>query len=182
MVERVSPFFAPVEAEANGVRLSAVPRGALWQIAAWPDTFADVQAKLVQACGVLTPGPGEIASKADARLIRVEPLKWWVMGPDGMACPVDLGSDQGAITDLAHDQAAIALDGPASAEILKRMVSLDLRDAAFPSGQFATTEMHHMITRVLRADRDGPHYEVMVMRSYADNLAEIVQHHLDRFG
>jgi len=183
MAERASPFAADPSAEATGIALSPVPRGALWQVAAWPDSLADVEARLVAAVGVLTPGPGEIAAKGDVRLIRVEPLKWWIMGPNGMECPLQPSAEDGAWLDLSHDQAALALEGPNAAEILKRMVSLDLRADAFPSGRFATTEMHHMITRVLRTDRHGsPRYEVMVMRSYADTLAEIVRHHLHRFG
>ncbi len=43
--------------------------------------------------------------------------------------------------------------------------------------------MHHMITRVLRRDAgEVPRYEVMVMRSYADDLREIAAHHLAHFG
>jgi len=75
------------------------------------------------------------------------------------------------------------IEGEHAAELLKRMISIDLRPAAFPDLAYATTEMHHMITRVLRRDAGGtPRYEVMVMRSYADNLHEIVAHHMAHFG
>ena len=72
--------------------------------------------------------------------------------------------------------------GAEAAELMKRMVSLDLRETAFPDLSFATTEMHHMITRVLRSDQTAPRYEIWVMRSYADTLREVVQHHLAHFG
>jgi hypothetical protein len=39
-----------------------------------------------------------------------------------------------------------------------------------------------MITRVLRRDRGTPCYEVMVMRSYADDLHGLLGHHLAHFG
>ncbi len=183
MVERASPFAEAVSAKIDGVSVEALPRGSLWQVAAWWDSLASVEASLADACGCAAPGPNRSVETKDGRLlIRVEPLKWWVLGDDGAACPLQPEPADGAWLDLSHDQAGLALSGPDATEILKRMVSIDLRDHAFPDGSFATTEMHHMITRVLRRDRDGPRYEVMVMRSYADVLREVVAHHLAHFG
>lgn len=180
MVERASPFAADIAGEATGVSVSAVARGSLWQVAAWPDTFGSVEAALADACGCAAPGPGRANETSDGRLlIRVEPLKWWILGPDGADSPLRPDQKEGAWLDMSHDQAAIVLTGDRSAEILKRMVSLDLREAAFPDLCFASTQMHHMITKVLRRDRDGVNaYQVMVMRSYADDLREIIAHHL----
>ncbi|MEM9138317.1 MAG: sarcosine oxidase subunit gamma [Pseudomonadota bacterium] len=164
--------------------MSTPPRAALWQVAAWPDTFTKVEKALAKACGADTPMPGRAQpGKTDTLLIRVEPLKWWVMAPDGTECPLQPKAADGAWLDLSHDQAAVTLSGPDAAELLKRMVSLDLREAAFPNLSFATTHMHHMITRVLRQDNSGaPAYHVMVMRSYADDLRELAEHHIHRFG
>ncbi len=184
MAERASPFAAPVASERAGITLSQPPRGSLWQIAAWPDTYASVEASLAGACGCEAPAPGIAAAATDGRLlIRVEPLKWWVLGDDGATCPLRLEPDQGAWLDMSHDQATIAVTGSKSAEFLKRLVSIDLRAHGFPDLSFATTQAHHMITRVLRRDHAGtPRYEVMVMRSYANNLHEILGHNLNQFG
>ena len=184
MVERASPFAADVSGTAAGVTLSAVPRGSLWQVACWPETYGKIEAELAKACGTEPPPPGRASSASDDRLlIRVEPLKWWIIGPDGADCPLRPGPDRGAWLDMSHDQAAIAIEGADAGELLKRMVSLDLREAAFPDLSFATTQMHHMITRVLRRDQNGtPRYEIMVMRSFADDLREIAAHHLHHFG
>jgi heterotetrameric sarcosine oxidase gamma subunit len=83
---------------------------------------------------------------------------------------------------MSHDQAGIAVEGADAAELLKRLVSIDLREHAFPDLSWATTLAHHMITRVLRRDRGTPCYEVMVMRSYADDLHGLLGHHLAHFG
>lgn len=184
MVDRASPFSVVPSAEAEGVALSAPSRSALWQVATWPDTFGKIEKALAKACGADAPGPGAITlGSKDRMLARVEPLKWWVMAPEGTECPLTPKPADGAWLDLSHDQAAIKLSGPNAAELLKRMVSLDLREAAFPNLTFATTHMHHMITRVLRHDADaGPSYDVMVMRSYADDLRELAEHHIHRFG
>jgi heterotetrameric sarcosine oxidase gamma subunit len=184
MAERASPFAEPVTGDRAGITLSAPPRGSLWQVACWPDSFAAIEKALATACGCGAPAPGRVAETDDGRLlIRIEPLKWWIIGPDGADCPHCPGPDQGAWLDLSHDQVAVAVEGEDAPELMKRLVSLDLRETAFPDLSFATTQMHHMITRVLRRDRDdGPRYQIMVMRSYADNLREIVQHHLAHFG
>lgn len=183
MVERASPFAEPVAGDRAGITLAEVPRGSLWQVACWPESFSAVESALAAACGRPAPGPGRMVRTAGGRwLVRVEPLKWWIIGPDGGECPVTLDAEQGTCLDLSHDQAGIAIAGAEAVELLKRLVSLDLREAAFPNLSFATTEMHHMITRVLRNDDDGPRYQIWVMRSYADTLREAVQHHLAQFG
>ena len=180
MVERASPFTVDAADSARDVTVRAVPRGALWQVAAWPETCAAVEADLAKTCGCTAPGPGRaVVTRDGGLLIRIEPLKWWITGPDGMDCPLMPDPDNGVWLDMGHDQAGIEIAGPQAVEVLKRMVSIDLRDGAFPDLSFATTHMHHMITRVLRKDGDGRQcYQVMVMRSYADDLREIVEHHL----
>ncbi len=183
MVDRSSPFAEPVNDSRAGITVSAAPRGSLWQVACWPETFTSVEAALTAACGCEPPPPGHMVRTADGRLlVRVEPLKWWIMGPDGAECPLMPGADQGAWLDMSHDQAALTVEGADAAELLKRLVSIDLREGRFPNLSFTTTEMHHMITRVLRDDADGPRYQIMVMRSYADFLHEAVEHHLAQFG
>lgn len=184
MVERATPFAKAPAGSATGVILDAPAQGSIWQIAAWPDSYASVEAALANACGCAAPEPGQAVEAADGRLlIRTEPLKWWVLGVDGAECPLTPDADQGVWLDMSHDQASISLSGPNAAEILKRMVSLDLRDLGFKNLSFATTHMHHMITKVLRRD-DGetPRYNVMVMRSYADDLRDIAEHHLHQFS
>ncbi len=188
MAERASPFAAPVTGERAGVRLSALPRGSLWQVSCWPETYEAVRDELAGALGCAAPPPGRVSAGApdsggDRLLVRVEPLKWWVLGPDGAECPLTPDPGQGAWLDMSHDQAGIAVEGEHAAELLKRLVPIDLRERALPDLSFATTLAHHMITRVLRQDLYGtPCYRVMVMRSYADDLRQILAHHLAHFG
>ena len=177
MVERASPFPIAPRFVRDGLTIGEVSRGCLWQIAAWPDTFIEVQAALAQACGCAAPEPGQIARGARGRLVRVEPLKWWAISAEGAQCPYAPDAGQGASLDISHDQAGISIKGARSRDLLSRLVPIDLRDRSFPDGSFATTQCHHMITRVLREDEGAPAFEVLVMRSYAADLAEIVHHH-----
>ena len=183
MAERASPFAATVAASRAGIRLSALRRGSIWQVACWPETFGAIEGELASALGCDAPPPGRVSVTQDDRLlIRVEPLKWWIIGPDGAECPLAPDPDRGAALDMSHDQAGIVVEGAAAAELLKRLVSIDLRERAFPDLSYATTLAHHMITRVLRRDRGTPCYEVMVMRSYADDLHGMLAHHLARLN
>lgn len=184
MPERASPFAAEVSARSGALKLTAVPRGSIWQIACWPASFEKVQGALAEACGCNAPAPGQVAITADDRLlIRIEPLKWWIIGPDAAQCPLRPEAEDGVWLDMSHDQAAIAIEGANAAELMKRMVTIDLREAAFPDLSCATTHMHHMIIRVVRRDgAEAVRYQMMVMRSYADDLAEIAAHHIAHFG
>lgn len=183
MAERASPFPAAVNQGRAGIRLTPLERGSIWQVACWPESFGEVEGELAAALHAEAPGPGRVAVGQDGRLLlRVEPLKWWVMGPDGADGPLGLGPERGAVLDMSHDQAGIAVEGAAAGELLKRIVPIDLRERAFPDLSWATTLAHHMITRVLRRDRGAPRYEVMVMRSYAEDLHGILAQHLAQFG
>ncbi|MEM7424364.1 MAG: hypothetical protein AAF334_11630 [Pseudomonadota bacterium] len=183
MVDRASPFAETVDAENAGIVLAEDPRGALWQVACWPEAFTSVEAALADACGCSVPQPGQMIATPDGGLLfRVEPLKWWFMAASGAACPHQPAADQGAWLDMAHDQASISVTGAHAAELLKRMVSIDLRETGFPDMSYASTTVHHMFLKVLRRDRVGvPSYSLMVMRSYADDLREILTHHLEHF-
>lgn len=184
MAERASPFSVKVAGGGDKVSLSAPERGSLWQVACWPETFAAVETRLSEALGADAPAPGKVSVAKDGRLlIRVEPLKWWVLGADGAECPHQPDAADGVFLDMSHDQVSIDVTGPDAVELLKRMVSVDLREAAFPDLSFASTTVHHMFLKVLRQDRDGmPCYRLMAMRSYGDNLREIVAHHLHQYG
>lgn len=184
MVERASPFSAEVSGTSGSVSVSAVARGSLWQVACWADSFMAVEQRLSTALGIDAPAPGAVSVAGDGRLlVRVEPLKWWVLGEDGAECPLLPEASEGAWLDMSHDQASIEVSGADAAELLKRMVSIDLRDGSFPDLSFASTTVHHMFLKVLRQDRDGaPCYRLMVMRSYADDLREMVDHHLHHFA
>lgn len=184
MVERASPFSVEVSGSSTGLSVTAAPRGSLWQIAAWPDTAAKIEQQLSKRIKVDAPVLGRVSVAKDGRLLfRVEPLKWWVLGEGGADCPLQPNAKDGAWLDMGHDQAAVEISGEQAVEVLKRMASIDLRDSAFPDLSFASTTVHHMFLKILRQDRDQmPCYRLMVMRSYADNLREIVAHHVHHFG
>ena len=169
MVERTSPLagvLAPglsglVGEAGPGVRLSTRTDLSLWQVAAWPETAAAVAARLQGEAGAV---------------VRVGPLKWWVIDGGRPAFPVE----EAVTVDLSHDQTPIRIAGRDAEALLSRIVALDLRESAFPVGAFAATGGHHMMLKLRRADTDA--FELFVMRSFARNLWETLESHAIQFG
>lgn len=192
MVERVQPLAAiaapgthgVIGEDGPGIVLSLPPRGSLWQVAPWPETYAEVAGELAAALGLSEmPAPGRLAACDGERLVtRVEPLKFWVFGPDGAEAPLTPEPDRAMALDLSHNDSAVRVEGRNARDLLARIVSIDLRQRSFPDMSFATTQAHHMITRVLRRDSDGPGYEIMVMRSFAEVMWDLLVEHGAQFG
>jgi sarcosine oxidase subunit gamma len=184
MVERISPLagltgkgVSGIVGEAGpGVRLSTRTDLSLWQAAAWPQTAKAVANALGKAAGVKPPAPGRVAEGKGGALVRLSPLKWWLL--DG-ATPA-LKPEQGATLDLSHEQTPIRVEGRDAAALLARIVAVDLRDAAFPVGAFAATGGHHMMLKLWR--RGPESYELFVMRSFARDLWSALESHARQFG
>jgi sarcosine oxidase subunit gamma len=184
MAERVSPLrgltgagLAGAVGEAGpGVRLSTRTDLVLWQAAAWPDTAAAVEAAVAAHVGVAPPPPGRVATGPGGALVRLSPLKWWVI--DGTA-PA-LTPDTGATLDLSHEQTPVRVAGRDAAALLARIVAVDLRDGAFPVGAFAATGGHHLMLKLRRLGPDA--YELFAMRSLARHLWETLHAHALQFG
>lgn len=181
MADRVSPLAGLTTPRTEGrhelspgVTLSTRTDLRLWQIAAFRPH--DCAAGLSAAIGAPVPAPGRTATGPGGTLARTGPVKWWLL--DGPRPDIDPGA--GALLDLSCEQTPIRIDGPDAGALLTRIVSLDLRESAFPEGAFAATGGHHLM---LKLHRRGPSsYEIFVMRSYARTLWELLLDHARQFG
>ena len=92
--------------DKTGVILSEVQDLILYQVAAWPETLEEVGFKLAKSCN-LKEYP--LASKAligsELALLRIEPLKWWIIGGEA----VEFSSEEGSILDLSHSRTHIRI-------------------------------------------------------------------------
>ncbi len=85
MAERTSALaghFLPIARQAwgTGVSLSEVSDLTLWQVAAWPETLAEISQVIENQIGASeAPGPGRCASGTRGAALRIEPLKWWLL-------------------------------------------------------------------------------------------------------
>lgn len=149
---------------ACGVTLTEVPDLCLHQMAAWPDTLADV---------------GELVAKQaeseQAHALRIEPLKWWLVG----CAAAELDPEQGTVLDLSHSRVRVRVAGECAADLLNRHLPLDLREGAFPVGSVASTVFHHVGITLWRSEAG---YELFLPRGFALSLWEMLQESAEQFG
>ncbi len=186
MVERISALhghyvrgrIGPPRGEP-AIVLREVPDLQLQQISAWPDTLDQVATIAAQAAGVdAAPGPGAAAtaSKSPRRaLLRVEPLKWWLIG--GQA--PEISPQEGATLCLSHSRTHLQITGRQATTLLNRHLPLDLRPTAFPVDTVAASALHH-VGVTLWHSRQG--WELFIPRGFALSLWEVLVETATQFG
>ncbi len=186
MAERISALhghYAPGDRPADraGVVLREVRDLNLHQIAAWPDTLAQVGEKAAQGAGVAAaPGPCASAVFAvdgatQSALLRVEPLKWWMLG----GTVPRLAPEQGTTLDLSHSRTHLRITGPRAATLLNRHLPLDLREGSFPEGAVGASALHHVGVTLWRS-QEG--YELFIPRGFALSVWEVLLQTAAQFG
>ena len=108
-------------------------------------------------------------------MLRVEPLKWWLLGLE----PPELDVEQGVLLDLSHSRTRMRVSGPRAAELINRHLPLDLRDASFPQGSVASSAFHHVGVTVWRSSLG---FEMFLPRGYAMSLWEMLLESAGQFG
>ena len=183
MAERISALLGPytpgkiaAHAGALGVVLHEVRDLSLHQIAAWPDTL-DAVAKLAAHGVAITsaPGPGNAAQSASGALLRIEPLKWWMLGGE---IPT-LSSAQGTTLDLSHSRTHLRVSGARATTFLNRHLALDLRAKSFPQGAVASSTLHHVGVTLWHSQQG---YELFIPRGFALAVWEVLLQTVSSFG
>ncbi|MCV2874557.1 hypothetical protein OEZ71_19835 [Defluviimonas sp. WL0050] len=163
---------------AAGVRIAEIRPLTLVQFAAWPDTLAETGAEAAKAAGAkAAPGPGRAVTGTHGVLLRVEPLKWWLVGDTGEAPLPDAGS--GAVLDLSQSRTRLNVSGKLAARLLNHVLPIDLSDNAFPENSVASTAFHHVGVTLWR---DGEGFTVFLPRSFAASLCEILTESAAQYG
>jgi sarcosine oxidase subunit gamma len=126
----------------GGVTLSVWDFGPMWSVAPFAEGY----------------GPaGRWEDRNSARVIWTGRAQWVVLGDR----PEVRGA---AVTDQSDGWAGFRLAGAAAADVLMRLVALDLRVAAFPVGSAARSGLNHM-NMVLLREEGG--FALLVFRSMA---------------
>lgn len=154
-----------------GVTLAPLDPGPITAIAVFPGGDKAI-AKGLKSLGLSFPAPGEVSESAAARLVWTGRDQAFLMG---VAPPV---LDGAAVTDQTDGWAGFRLSGPRVADALARLVSLDLRDAAFPVGRVARTGLNHMAMILIRTEPLA--FEIFVFRSMARTAWHELTDVLDR--
>ena len=121
---------------------------------------------LLGCATMLTPGPAQalpapntFTEKEGARIVWTGREQAFLMGVEVPAL------DGAAVTDQSDGWTTLSLSGAAAADVLARLVPLDLRLAACPVGTALRTQVNHMNAVILRTGDYG--FEILVFRSMA---------------
>ena len=182
MVDRISALaghYQPAhygDPQRTGVVLEDVQGLVLHQVAAWQDSIDAVGDRLVKAIGAdAAAGPGTATTGSKGSMLRIEPMKWWLVGVEAPT----LKPEQGMTLDLSHSRTRIRVSGDDAAEFLNRHLPLDLREASFPLGSVASSATHHVGVTLWRS-ADG--YELFIPRGFALSLWEGFTESAEQFG
>lgn len=163
-----------------GVTFSEVTRFSLFQIAAWPETWKPDWAKAARLAGTETaPGPGMMAQGAKGTLLRIEPLKWWLISRDDRKNRISLAIEDGVVLDLSSSRTWINLNGPNATHLLNNFLPVNLSDTAFPTGSVASSAFHHIGITLWR-DEHG--FNLLLPRSFAISLWEQLTDSAAQYG
>ena len=151
-------------------RLLELPMGTIWAVMPYRGQTAAVSAKLQTAMSLPWPGPGRATRAGDRRLAwsgRGQAMLIGAPPPDGL-------SDIAGLSDQSDAWTHLALSGARAADVLARLIPVDLSPTACPPGTSLRTSLGHMQAMVLRTAADR--FELMCFRSMAGTMV----HDLDR--
>jgi sarcosine oxidase subunit gamma len=155
------PPLGGAETRIGAASLTALPHVPLHLVAPFPGAAEAMGAALTAAHGTGWPGPGQCTASGEVELRWAGRDQALLIGP---AAAPDLGA-HGAVTDVSDVYVRLLLTGrDEAADILARLVPLDLRPARFAPGATAKSLLGHISAQVT-ATQEG--VEIMVMRSFA---------------
>lgn len=161
----VPPSTGPLPHAKGGMTLSLMDPGPLTSIAPLRGQGA-ATASAMTAAGLPWPSAGEIAMDAGASVQWFGRDLWLLAGRPAPDLPM------AALTDQSDAWVTLELTGPRIAEVMARLVPIDLRLTAFPEGSATRTEMHGMMVALART---GPQaLRIMAFRAMARTLADTV--------
>ncbi len=171
-----------------GVVLSDIANLSLWQIAAWQTSIKSVEAALIKATAIPSaPAPCTAQLGNQASVLRIEPMKWWVIAttpanlPPKLAslAPLQLKPQHGATLDLSHSRTHIRISGANAADFLNRFLPLDFREQSFPENAVASSAIHHIGVTLWRSTQG---FELFIPRGFALSLWQMFIEVAAQFG
>lgn len=159
-----SPCAGLLPFENGAAELSEVDPGPMTSLSPFRGRADALSAALESAHGLALPGPNRCTQAGGARALWFGHAHVLLTG----VRPAESLSDHAALTDQGDAWAVLRLEGERAAEVLARLVPVDLRDGHFAQGHAARTLVGHMQGAVTRV---GPRaFEVMVFRSMGPTL------------
>jgi len=161
---------------ATSVTVQLLPELQLQQLAAWPETVMEIERLALKFLSVtIRPGFGAAVERESAALMRVEPLKWWLLG----AVIPDPNPELGVVLDISHSRTHLIISGESSAVLLNRYLPLDLRPESCPPGTVMSSAIHHVGITLWRSERG---FELLIPRGFAVSIFELLCEGAEQFG
>ena len=158
------------------LQLSEIKNLQLTQVAAWPDSINKVGSNIANHLNFSEYAPPNKAIVNNSVvMMRIEPLKWWIIGSD---VPM-LSSNEGTSLDLSHSLTHLEISGLSAPLFLNRHLSIDLREKNFPVYSVASSSIHHVSVKLWRSDSG---YHLFIPRGFALSLWEIFLETASQFG
>ena len=158
------------------LQLSEIKNLQLTQVAAWPDSINKVGSYIANHLNLneyATPNKANVNNSVV--MMRIEPLKWWIIGSDVPA----LSSDDGTSLDLSHSFTHLDISGPSACLFLNRHLPIDLREKHFSVNSVASSAIHHVSVKLWRSESG---YHLFIPRGFALSLWEIFLQTASQFG
>lgn len=161
--------------DENGLRLTLCRPASLVQINFW----RNVEQNVSDFLELSLPTDGRSASThGTGNLFRVSPKRVLIvdMGDPSLFSQIKalVTIDAGTVSDLSHARMSLTMQGVNAETLLKRLVSIDLRPAHFPVGQFAQTFVQDANVLIHRTAED--HFSILIPTSFATSLWDTVRH------
>ena len=148
----------------------------LIQVAAWPESVNRVGSNIANHLNLEEyPLRNKAIINNYIVMMRIEPLKWWIIGSD---IPT-LSSDDGTSLDLSHSFTHLEISGPSASTFLNRHLPIDLREKYFSVNVVASSAIHHVSVKLWRSDSA---YHIFIPRGFALSLWEIFLETASQFG
>jgi methylglutamate dehydrogenase subunit D len=177
MPERASPLAQ----DASAPELSLRSCGLLLLYHGWPETYAELAARIAAQCGAAAaPAPGKAVHGANGSLLRIHPQRLWLLSERAAAAGRPTIDPQlGAALDLSHARTIIRIAGEFAEPLLSRFIAIDLRPHRFAIDDVAVTPMHR-VSVVLWRRQNG--FDILAPRSFARSLWDLLAETAERLG
>ena len=148
----------------------------LHQIAFWPETVDRIEPRLTGLVGKNSlPKPGKSIVEGEIALLRIEPLKIWIIG----ASPPQFKTDESVKLDISHSRTHLRVSGVDAKKLLNSYLPIDLRESSFPIGSVISSAFHHVGVTLWRTEAG---YELFLPRGFALSLWELLLEGAAQFG
>ncbi|MEJ6393947.1 sarcosine oxidase subunit gamma [Gymnodinialimonas sp. 2305UL16-5] len=164
----LSPFDGLLPLVEGSIAITEITCEAITWLAPLQGQDVSVSDALSAQISTALPTPNRATGTAAHRAVWAGPSQFLVLGPALTPIP------GAAMVDQTSAWAVCTVDGVQAAEILARLVPIDLRDSRFAIGHAARTLLGHMTCLLIRTDT--ARYDVLVFRSMAGTAA----HELER--